>query len=174
MREIIINTGPIIALTAAVGSLSWMGQLYDRVIVPGEVFDELLAGGPLANECGLVLSAGGAFAVREKMGSIRKSLLGELDLGEASVLETALTGAVSTVAIDEVAGRRIARIYGLKVTGSLGILVRAKKEGIIKDLRICIQSMKAHGVWISDELTHQILASAGEQQLGGGEMRADS
>lgn len=162
MREIVINTGPIIALSAAIGSLTWMGLLYDKVVVPGEVFEELSAGGPLTAETDLVNSAGDRFVVVPRLDSIRQSLLSELDFGEASVLETAIRNGISTVVIDEVAGRRIARIHGLKVTGSLGILVRAKSLGIIGEVRMCLQKMRDHGIWISEELAHEILVAARE------------
>ncbi|MFP5269408.1 hypothetical protein [Coleofasciculus sp.] len=36
---------------------------------------------------------------------------------------------IQTVCIDEIAGRRIARLSGLSLTGSIGILLRAKREG---------------------------------------------
>lgn len=46
MREIVINTGPVIALVAATGSLNWLAALYRIVTIPHEVFAEIDAGGP--------------------------------------------------------------------------------------------------------------------------------
>ena len=43
--QIVINTGPIIALIAALGDLSMLASLYSRIVVPREVADEVLAGG---------------------------------------------------------------------------------------------------------------------------------
>ncbi len=43
--EIVINTGPIIAIVAALGNLEVLGKLYARVLVPFEVQSEILAGG---------------------------------------------------------------------------------------------------------------------------------
>lgn len=45
MREIVINTGPIIALVAVTGTLDWLPSLYHRVLIPHEVFEEIEAGG---------------------------------------------------------------------------------------------------------------------------------
>ncbi|WP_243714094.1 hypothetical protein [Nostoc sp. 106C] len=56
-------------------------------------------------------------------------LLNSLDLGEASVIQLALNKNIPTVCIDEAVGRGIARLSGLLVTGSIGILLRAKREG---------------------------------------------
>ena len=45
-RELVINTGPLIALTAAMGDLRLLSVLYQRVIVPLEVCDEIRSGMP--------------------------------------------------------------------------------------------------------------------------------
>ena len=45
MPELVIKTGPVIALTAALGDLSVLDVLYERVVIPQEVFRELEAGG---------------------------------------------------------------------------------------------------------------------------------
>jgi len=78
------------------------------------------------------------------------------------VIQTAIQRNLATVAIDEKAGRAIARLHGLKVTGSLGILLKAKNEGHIASLSQCIQKMHSHGIWISDSLANRVLVAAGE------------
>ena len=45
MRDIVINTGPIIGLVAAVDSIEWLPRIYNRVIIPYEVYQEIGAGG---------------------------------------------------------------------------------------------------------------------------------
>ena len=45
-KEIVIDTGPIIALVAALGDLSILRALSHRVLVPHEVCQEILVGGP--------------------------------------------------------------------------------------------------------------------------------
>jgi len=47
-RILVTNTTPLIALTAATGSLDILQFLYQRVVVPMEVADEVRAGGKLA------------------------------------------------------------------------------------------------------------------------------
>jgi len=89
-------------------------------------------------------------------------LINELDLGEASVIQTALEKNVTTVAIDEKAGRRVARLNGLNVTGSLGILVKARKLGLLTNLGHCISKMRIKGIWVSDALVRKSLDTVGE------------
>ena len=38
MPDLVMNTGPVIALTAAVGSLDFLAQLYREILIPREVY----------------------------------------------------------------------------------------------------------------------------------------
>lgn len=162
MRDIVINTGPIIALVAAAESLEWLPAFYDRIMIPYEVVQEIEAGG-VGNPESLALHGIKDLVMmgREKA-DLPPALLRELDLGEASVIHAAICHDIPTVAIDEKAGRRIARLNNLKVTGSLGILIKAKKQGLIDNLSNCISRMRFQGIWISEILVQQALAEVGE------------
>jgi len=46
MLDIVINTGPLIAMVAATGNLNWLPNLYGRIVIPYEVLQEIEAGGP--------------------------------------------------------------------------------------------------------------------------------
>ena len=46
-RAVVMNTGPILALTAALGDLALLDELFDRVVIPLCVADEILAGGSI-------------------------------------------------------------------------------------------------------------------------------
>lgn len=98
-------------------------------------------------------------ATKLKIGA---AILRELDLGESSVIANALTHAIDTVAIDEKAGRRLARIHGLKVTGSLGILLKARRHSLIPSIGDCIGHMRDRGIWISADLITEALCRANE------------
>ena len=69
---------------------------------------------------------------------------------------------IQTVVIDEATGRRIARLNGLFVTGSIGILLRAKREGYQFSMQQAIDHMKARGIWLSDRVVTFALMQAGE------------
>ena len=87
-------------------------------------------------------------------------LRSQLDLGEASVIQNALLRKVSTVVIDEKVGRRMARLHDLRVTGSIGILVKASKARLVPDLNSCFNLMHEKGVWISATLKQQAFRAA--------------
>ena len=126
---IVINTGPLLALTAGYGDLSLLGKIYKRVLVPFEVCREIEAGGTAA--FGLKEFVQSGFIEKQTAPlEIAQFLKNSLDLGEASVIQLALNENIRTVCIDEAVGRRIARLNGLCLTGSIGVLLRAKHNGI--------------------------------------------
>ncbi len=160
-KVIVINTGPLIALTAATGNLDILQQLYSRVVVPYEVGAEILAGG----QSGFAVPEYQAATFLDKLllpASIGTFLHNSLDIGEASVIQTAIDRGISTVCIDEAVGRRIARLNGLSVTGSLGILLRAKQEDPALSMRSVIDNMQRHGIWLAQNLAEAVLRLAGE------------
>jgi predicted nucleic acid-binding protein len=70
---------------------------------------------------------------------------------------------IANVLIDERKGRRVAEmIYRLSVIGSGGILLKAKKMGLVSLIRPMIQGMRANGYFLSDRLVEGICAEAGE------------
>lgn len=162
MREIVVNTGPIIALVAATQSIEWLPSLYDRILIPYEVVLEIEAGGIGNPETLALHGIKELVTIVQQKADLPPALLRELDLGEASVIHAATHHGISTVAIDEKAGRRIARLNGLKVTGSLGILIKARKLGLIDNLTNCISRIQFQGIWISENLAQQALAEVGE------------
>lgn len=117
-NQIVINTGPLLALIAALGDLKVLESLYERVFVPYEVCLEILAGG--SSGFGIDEFSQATFLFKQKnQTKIEPYLLNSLDLGESSVIQTALDMKIRTVCIDEAMGRRIARLNGLTLTGSL-------------------------------------------------------
>ena len=160
--KLVINTGPLIALVAAWGDLTILPSLYNQVLVPFEVCQEVLIGG----------SGGFAVAQFKEASWLQKwpsplditpLLANSLDIGEAAVIQLALNEKIQTVCIDEPTGRRVARLSGLSLTGSIGILLRAKKEGHSFSIQNAIQRMRDRGIWLSEQVIAFALEQAGEQ-----------
>lgn len=155
MRErlatLVTNTTPLIALTAATGSLDVLNFLFARVVVPLEVADEVRVGGKSA--FGLdVFENASWLDVQEQAVVLPPLLRNSLDLGEASVIQTAINLALPLVCIDELVGRRVARLCGLDLTGSVGVLLKAKQLGYAVSIPESLERMRAHGIWISDKV----------------------
>jgi uncharacterized protein len=89
-------------------------------------------------------------------------ILAALDLGEAAVIHLALEQKVNIVCIDEWKGRRAALASGLKVTGVLGLLARAKRLGIIQEMRPYVERALRSGVRYHPDLLRRVLEVVGE------------
>lgn len=161
LKRIVTNTSPLIALVAALGDLKVLSTLFDEVLVPFEVCQEITADN--ASRFG-AFEFGEADWLKKQNQSLVLSpfLANALDRGEASVIQLALNESIKTVCIDEALGRRIARLSGLSLTGSLGILIRAKREGYPLLVRDSIQRMQAQGIRLSPALVQAALTQAGE------------
>lgn len=159
MPDLVINTGPVIALTAALESLEFLNELYREILIPAEVIRELEVVGSNCPELNAIRECEALRVLSEPV-DIPLLLRSQLDTGEASVIQTALIHQVTTVVIDEKLGRRMARLHQLRVTGSLGILVKASKAGLIPDLNECFNRMRQKGVWISERLQEEALRAA--------------
>jgi predicted nucleic acid-binding protein len=160
--EIVTNTSPLLAIIAATGGLDILHGLYARVVVPREVQDEILTVGITAFGVAAFQQADW-LDIQERLAITSPILASSLDRGEAAVIQLAQELGIQTVCIDETVGRRIARLSGLAVTGSLGVLVRAKREGLLDSVTFAIDRMRIRGIWISDELRELALEQSNEK-----------
>lgn len=150
-QAIVTNTTPLIALTAATGGLDVLKLLYHRVVVPLEVQTELRAAG--SNAVGVqAMHAATWLDCQTSEVVVSSYLANTLDRGEAAVIQTALNLNIPLVCIDEAVGRRVARLSGLTLTGSIGILLKAKKLGYEVSMEQAVARMRQHGIWLSAEV----------------------
>lgn len=160
-KELVINTTPLISLLAGLGNLEVLPFLYSKVHVPFEVCQEILIGG--RNNFGVDAFIRNTWLLKYTQPiTISPLLRNSLDLGEASVIELALQKNISLVCIDETAGRRVARLSGLELTGSIGILLKAKQKGYALSVREALKTMRSHGIWLSDKVVQIALEQSGE------------
>lgn len=61
------------------------------------------------------------------------------------------------VLLDDSDAREKARIYNLRITGTIGILLQAKSDGKIASLKNVLEKLKRTGFWIDDKLTQKLL-----------------
>jgi predicted nucleic acid-binding protein len=87
-----------------------------------------------------------------------------LHAGERAAVAFALQQNVLHVSMDEREGRQTARRYGLRVTGVLGVLLRAKAEGRVGNVESLLKNLREEAdFWISDALWKDVLRRAGER-----------
>lgn len=151
-KTIVTNTSPLIGLVAAWGTLEPLDELYHSVIVPKEVADEILSGGS-SNFAVREFRAANFLNVLTQSTALSPFLSNSLDQGEAAVIQLALNRNIETVCIDESIGRRVARMNGLILTGSIGILARYKQE-LQPDFSLvqAVEKMQGQGIRLGEQI----------------------
>lgn len=87
-----------------------------------------------------------------------------LDPGEAEAIALAAERAPSLLLIDESDGRRVARTIGVSLTGTLGVLLRAKAHGHVAALKPLLNELiERQHFRLHRDLYRQILSEAGEK-----------
>ena len=121
------DSGPLIAFAVS-GYISLLKEVFGKILIPVEVFEELRLDAGLPG--GSILAK---IIYQEKWIEVSqftqaKSVIPDiLDPGESSAIALALKEK-SILIIDEKKGRRVAVSVGLKITGSAGILIAAKRK----------------------------------------------
>jgi predicted nucleic acid-binding protein len=156
-ESLVVNTGPLIAL-GRVDALEIVGRLPTRFMAPEQVAEEIAAGARLGHP--VTVPAWVEVVALER--PLSRVTVGSLDAGEAAVIQLAVERAIDAVCIDEWRGRRAATAAGLRVTGSLGLLGRAKRLGLVTAVLPWITKLGAAGVHYHPELLAKFLGAMGE------------
>lgn len=86
-----------------------------------------------------------------------------LHSGETAALALALESHADAVLMDESAGRRAAHLLGLPVIGVLGVLLQARKSGLLPLIKPVLERLSAEaGFWLSPVLVEAALRKCGE------------
>lgn len=156
--KVICNTTPLIALSS-IESLGLLNDIYGEVFIPEAVLREIEQGGGIAVPD---LRAKGWVEVIPDIKTYENSLLYQLDIGERQVVLSALQRSMDLVLIDDRVARNIAEVLGLKVKGTLGVLVEAKRRNLIKSFRARAMEMRNNGIYFSERLIDEIAMQINE------------
>jgi predicted nucleic acid-binding protein len=150
--RVIVNATPLIAL-ALLNRLDLLRRMFDEVIVPAAVYEEVIARGTERPGAGVIAQADWLQVVSPgAVPTIEPMLLG-LDAGEVEVLLLAREKQPDWVVIDERQARRVARAMGLPVKGTLGILLAAALAGLLprSEALDAMQRLLEQGIRISPQ-----------------------
>ena len=151
----VIDTGPLIALQRA-DALDVIGTLPIEFMSPAQVQQELNEG----VQRGHAAVTAPWLRVEKVSTPLDAVALADLGAGEAAVIHLALERRIDLVVIDERKGRRAALAVGLRVTGALGLLGRAKVLGRIPAVRPFVERLRAD--WYDAGLLERFLGALGE------------
>ncbi len=161
MNVVVSDTSPIRALSH-LGHLGLLSNLYDEVFIPPAVLFELET--PKSKLAPINMQGIPFLHVQSPRNrTVVDDLKTILDAGEAEAIALALEIGADALLIDETAGRAAARRRGLAVTGVLGVLIDAKKEGLVGAVAPFLDRLQAElDFFISAELRAETLRRAGE------------
>lgn len=153
---VVADASPLIAFQQ-IGQLHLLETVFTEVIVPPAVAREIqpsvppvpwIIQRPLAQPIApLVLRA-------------------SLGAGESEALSLAVELRAGRLLVDERAARRTAEALGLSVIGTLGVLLAAKRKGLVAGVRPLVDELLRQGFWVSPRLVRQALSAAGEAARG--------
>jgi predicted nucleic acid-binding protein len=158
---IVSNATPLIAF-AKIGQLSLLQKTVKNLVIPDAVADEISAypqGQPgfidLQQETWVSIQS----VTSEQQVNL---LLPRLDRGEAEVIALALERKAQLVLIDELTARKVATSLNLNVSGSVGILIRAKQVGETVAVKPLLDAMTHQGIYFSQRFIDAVLQQVGE------------
>lgn len=157
---VVCNAGPLIGLARI--NLAWLPlRLFPQVIVPETVHLELLVKeSPDRSQLAEIVEQTRIHKCLRKTDAL---LSAELDAGETDVITAALELGLTCVLLDEKKARRIASLaYGLHVKGTVGLLVEAKRRGLIAAVRPHLEGMICGGYFLGPNLVAACLDAANE------------
>lgn len=155
----VTNTTPIISL-AGLDHLWILEHVVERLVVPLEVWIELAADPTMPEPALLARLPNVEY---RPLPLLRLPETEGLDDGERAAITLAKSLNAAAVLVDETAGRKVAKQLGLNVRGTLGLLLEAKRMGLVPRIGPLIERMVMNGDWLSPRLIEQVLEHAGER-----------
>lgn len=144
---------------ASIGQIDLLPQIFGKIHVADAVIEECAEGGrifvPDLRELGWIVPEG-------EIKGAQSSILLELDRGEKQTISIALARNADKIIMDERLGRRLAEYLGLGVTGTLGVLAKARSVGLIRSFRSAAREMQQQGIYFNADLIDRLAYQLGE------------
>lgn len=131
MPEIIVSDTSCIILPDKIGRINLLQSIFGTIIITQTIADEFGKDIP------------DFFEIQNpKSKKYQKILESFLDPGESSAIALALENDECLLIIDELKGRREAKLLGINFTGTVGILIVAKEKGLIGSIADILMKLK--------------------------------
>ncbi len=178
-RLVLADAGPLIAL-ARIGQLALLPGLFGEVTITQQVAAELVGGGSFPDSADLEIALGQKWLKTVDQASGQELAIGgdvvalcrdlmnlhQIDLGEASALVCAAQcqsqGDRALLVMDDFRGRAAAKVEGVAVLGTAGLLLLAKQASLVRAVKPLLAELRGNGYFLSARLVEATLAQAGE------------
>lgn len=161
MRRVIVNSTPIILLSN-INQLELLKQLYETITIPQAVYDEVTAKPDSA--CQNLKNHFDWIKVEKIRNPIQKKMYeAKLHDGEVEVMILAQEEPkADLVILDDNSAKKTAKFLELSVTGTLGILVKAKQLNYIEKVKPLMDALIANGFFVTQNVYSMVLEQTGE------------
>jgi len=156
----VINTSPLIYLSRA-NLIELLFRDAEQIFVPRSVVDEVEEG-PAADPARQTLTKDRRFHAVPDPEPSPTVMAWDLDRGESAVIAYAAANPNTVAIIDDLAGRRCARALGLPLRGTLGLVLRAKRQGEVESARDTLAKLRKAGMFLADGVAEAALHEVGE------------
>jgi predicted nucleic acid-binding protein len=156
----VINASPVILL-AKVGVIQLVPQLVQTLAIPQPVVTEIL-GYRKKDAAAKWLEESGKQFIRPPVLEIKQLSSSGIGSGERAVISFATANSGFIAVLDDFEARVIARRLGISTLGTVGVVLRLKRAGLISAAKPHLQQIRKVGGYMSDELFHEALRQVGE------------
>jgi predicted nucleic acid-binding protein len=158
--EVVADASPIIAL-ARLDLLSLPKSIYGCALATETVMDECLAKPRHAEHRAIRTALERGQLMRVNWPKPPEPSMWNLDRGEASTIDLAASQR-ATILVDDLAARRVAKTIGLKVIGTCGLLLEARRRELIMAVRPQLEKLTDSGYYLHESLIETVCLMAGE------------
>ena len=160
LMPVVSNTSPILNL-AIINHLTLLRDQFNTIAIPPSVLEELRLGEELPGEVPIAAAIDGGWIKVEEVRdhTLVQVLKRDLDQGEAEAIALAVEMKVEWTLLDERDGRQIAKSLGLQVSGTIGILLKAKRNGQLASMQVVLDELQQKaGFYIGDKLLELLMS----------------
>jgi predicted nucleic acid-binding protein len=159
---IVCDSAPLFAL-AICGQLHVLERLYDEVLIPKAVYQEATVPGKSYADKIAEWAQGKVVEITDT--ELFRAVKLALHRGEAEAITLYKEKSADFLLIDEKKGRKVAEYYDVKIIGTIGLLLKAKQEGIVPRIKPYVELLQQSTVRIAPALYQRALERAGETDV---------
>ena len=159
IEAVVVNASPLIALFRS-GQAELLPRLFSRIVVPEAVWNEVAVDhwdDAAARELGAQ-----TWPIRENVAPSPRVEAWNLGAGETAVLSHALAHPLMRAVVDDADARRCAKTLGVSILGTGGMLLLAKRRGLLSSVAEGLEKLRDAGLWLSDDMLKLLREQAGE------------
>ncbi|MCK4761207.1 MAG: DUF3368 domain-containing protein [Candidatus Aminicenantes bacterium] len=153
MPKVVADTTPLILLSK-ISKFDILKSVYGEIIISRGVFEEYERG--KQKKYYIDISHFDWIKIVDITNRKPLEFIVDLDKGEAESIVLAEEIKAERLIIDEIRGRNFAKSKGLGITGTIGVLLKAKERGFLQEVLPLVFELKEKGMWIDDALIEYV------------------